>query len=94
MLLVVAGRRDAEMSMAMIGEVGSGFTSPNEVTNFMSLIRDGDEGFAGVSEREGRNDLAAGLRGGFSGFAGIARVVSESLISPSSLGVASTEEDG
>ena len=94
MLLVVMGRRGVEMSMEMTGEVGSGSIPPAEVTNFTSLILDGDEGFVGVIEWEGWKGLAAGLRGGFSGFAVTASVVSESLISPSSLGVASMEGGG
>ena len=90
---MVAGGRGAERSMAMTGEVGSGFTSATAVTVFRSLILDGDEGLAGVIGREGWNGLAVGLRGGSSGFAG-AGVVSESLISPSSLGVESTTGGG
>lgn len=83
---MVAGGRGAGRSMAVVGEVGSGFTSANAVTNFTSLILDGDDGFAGVIGREGWNGLAVGLRGRSSGFSGTAGVVSESLISPSSLG--------
>ena len=89
----MAGRRDAERSMATTGEVGSGFTSAAAAATFKSLILDGDEGRAGVIGREGWNGLAAALRGGSSCFAG-AGVVSESLISPSSLGVGSTTGGG
>ena len=79
--------------MATTGEVGSGFTSAAAVATFKPLILDGDEGLAGVIGREGWNVLAVGLRGGSSGFAG-AGVVSESLISPSSLGIGSTTGGG
>ena len=79
--------------MEKMGEVGSAFTSAAAVTSFKSLILDGDEGLAGVIGREGWNGLAVGLRGGSSGLAG-AGVVSESLISPSSLGVGSTTGGG
>ena len=91
---MVAGRRDAETSMAVVGDVGSSFTSATAVTNFTSLILAGDGGFAGVIGREGWNGLAVGLRWGFSDFTGTPGVASESLISPSSLGVGSMTGGG
>ena len=58
------------------------------------LAIEGVGGFAGLIGREGWNGLAAGLRGGSSGFPDMAGVLSESLISPSSLEVDSTVGDG
>ena len=89
MLLVVAGSGGTETSMAIIGDVSSGFTITTSVGIFTSLVIVGVGGFAGVMGRNGWNGLAAGLRGGSSCFAGTVGVVSESLISPSSLGVGS-----
>ena len=86
----MAGRLGAERSIAVVGDVGSGFTSPSADTTFISLVLSGDGGFAGVIRREGWNGLAVGLRGGSGSIAGAGGVVSESLISPSSLGVGST----
>lgn len=86
----MADGKGAEISMATIGDVGSGFTSATPVGTFTSLIVVGVGGFAGVMGREGWNDLAVGLRGRSSGFAGTVGVVSESLISPSSLEAGST----
>ena len=79
--------------MTMVGDVGSGFTSATPVTTFTSLDIAEVGGFVGMG-REGWNDLAIGLRGGSSGFAGKVGVLSESLISPSSLGVGSTTGGG
>ena len=80
--------------MATIGDVSSVFTSPTSVGTFTSLVIVVVGGFAGVMGREGWNGLAVGLRGGSSGFAGAVGVVSESLISPSSLEVGSTIGEG
>jgi len=79
--------------MAVVGGVGSGFTSATPVTIFTALVVAGIRGFAGVMGREGWNGLAVGLRGS-SGFAGTVGVLSESLISPSSLEVRSTTGGG
>ena len=94
MLLVGVGSWDVEASLRTIGDVGSGFTSATLVRASTSLVITGVGGFAGVMEREGRNGLAVGLRGGSSGFAGTVGVDSESLISPSSLEVGSTADGG
>lgn len=93
-LLVVTGGLGAETSMAMVGDVGSDFTSTIPVTASTSLDVAGIGGFAIGMEREGWNDLAIGLRGESNDFAGTVGVDSESLISPSSLGVGSTTGDG
>jgi len=76
----------------MIGDVGSSFTSAPSVTTLTSLVITGVGGFAGVMEREGWNDLAVGLGGEC--LANTVGVLSESLISPSSLGVGSTTGGG
>jgi hypothetical protein len=80
--------------MATTGDVGSGFESVTPVTPFTPLVITGVGGFEGVRGREGWNGLAAGLRGESSGFADTVGVLSESLISPSSLGVESTADGG
>jgi len=87
---MVVGSGGAETSIAMVGDVSSGFTPTASVATFTSLVIVGVGGFAGVMGREGWNGLAAGLRGGSSCFAGTVGVASESLISPSSLEVGST----
>ena len=71
------------MPMAIIGDVGSGFTPPIAVKAFASLVITGVGGFARVMGHEGWNDLAVGSREGTSDLAGRVRVLSESLISPS-----------
>jgi len=91
---VVAGGRGSETSTAMIGDVGSAFISAIPAMTFTPLVIAGIGGFAGVMGREGWNGLAVGLRGGSSGFAGKVGVLSESLISPSSLEVGSTTGSG
>ena len=88
------GGGGAEISMAMMGDVSSGFTTGTSVETFTSLAIVGVGGFAGVMGREGWNGLAVGLRGGSSCFAGTVGVGSESLISPSSLEVGSSMGEG
>lgn len=80
--------------MAIIGDVGSGFTPPIPVKALASLVITGVGGFAGVMGREGWNDLAVGLREGHSDFAAKVGVLSESLISPSSREVGSMADEG
>ena len=94
MLLEVEDNWGPEMSMATTGDVGSGLTSANPVMTSTPLVIDGVGSFAGVIGREGWNDLAAGLREGPDGFPDTVGVLSESLISPSSLEVDSTVGDG
>lgn len=93
-LLEVEDSRGFETSIAMMGDVGSGFTPATPVTKFTSLVSEGVGGFAGVMGRDDRNDLAVGLRGKSSGFADMVGVLSESLISPSSLEEESTVDGG
>jgi hypothetical protein len=87
-LLDVEDCGSCETSIVMIGDVGSGFTSATAAIDFIPFAKTDVGRFP---EREGLN---VGLGGRPSGLAGRVGVLSESLISPSSLGVGSTADEG
>ena len=77
-----------EASIAMVGDVGSGFTA---ATDFIPFAKTDAGRFPEAMEREGLN---VGLGGRPNGLAGRVGVLSESLISPSSLGAGSAADEG
>jgi hypothetical protein len=90
-LLDVEDCGSCETSIAMIGDVGSGFTSATATIDFIPFAKTDVWRFPEVMEREGLN---VGLGGRPSGLVGRVGVLSESLISPSSLEVGSTADEG